>query len=444
MNFLFGLLGFALTIGILVTIHEWGHFYVARLCNVKILRFSIGFGPALLRWRGKKDGTLYTLAPILLGGYVQMLGETPGETVPAEDRARTFKAQSPAKRFLIVLAGPAINLIFAVLMFAALYLVGVKGLRAEVAHVTPTSLAATAGLEPGDRITAINGQPIRLSVDVHVALSGVPRGPVALELERDGQPLQRELNLGGLKKGDELRLAEVTGLYLVDEWAPAVVAEVVAASPAEALGLQAGDIIRRINGRDTDLIHFAGFPAASSRVALTVERAGQTLELAGALGRRDGKPFLGVRWQALTQAHFQPYETVERYPLLSALQRGLAKVGYYTEFTYRTFGRLLSNRASLDNMGGPLTIGDMAGRSLRYGWDVFLNFLGVVSLSLAAINLLPVPLLDGGHMLFCVLEMVRGKPLPDPAMKWLNYLGAGLIYALMLLVVGKDLWTYLW
>ena len=419
MNFLFGLLGFALTIGILVTIHEWGHFYVARLCNVKILRFSIGFGPALLRWRGKKDGTLYTLAPILLGGYVQMLGETPGETVPAEDRARTFKAQSPAKRFLIVLAGPAINLIFAVLMFAALYLVGVKGLRAEVAHVTPTSLAATAGLEPGDRITAINGQPIRLSVDVHVALSGVPRGPVALELERDGQPLQRELNLGGLKKGDELRLAE-------------------------ALGLQAGDIIRRIDGQDTDLIHFAGFPAASSRVALTVERAGQIVELAGALGRRDGKPFLGVRWQALTHAHFQPYETVESYPLLSALQRGLAKVGYYTEFTYRTFGRLLSNRASRYNMGGPLTIGDMAGRSLRYGWDVFLNFLGVVSLSLAAINLLPVPLLDGGHMLFCVLEMVRGKPLPDPAMKWLNYLGAGLIYALMLLVVGKDLWTYLW
>ena len=442
-NFLFGLLGFCLTIGILVTIHEWAHFYVARLFNVKILRFSIGFGKPLLSWRSKKDDTLYTLAPILLGGFVQMLGENREEEIAPEDAGRTFQGLPPGKRFLVAFAGPAINLIFAVIMFAGLYMVGVKGLRPEIAWVQANSIASFADFRPGDLIREIQGQRIRLTDEGHVALVGAPREKIHLTIDRDGQTLERILDLSGLKKGDELKMAQATGLYMVDEWLPAQVGEVMKDSPAAAAGLQAGDIVRQVDGRDVDLIHFNLGKKAGETVQLTVERAGAALQVGVTVGEHKGKPYLGLRW-ADVRPHIGKFETVERYPLGPALAHGTAKMLYYTETTYKTFLRLLRNQASLENMGGPLTIGDVAGRTLQMSWDIFLNFLGVVSLSLAAINLLPVPLLDGGHMLFCVLEMVRGKPLPDPAMKWLNYLGAGLIYALMLLVVGKDLWTYLW
>lgn len=446
---LWGILGFIITIGILVTIHEWGHFWVARRCDVKIIRFSLGFGKPFLSWRGKKDGTLYTLAPIPLGGFVQMLGESSEESVDEAEKNRAFWAKKAWQRFLIVSAGPAINLLFAVFAFAALYLYGVQGLRPEVARVVPDSLAAHAGLQIGDQIRVIEGKEIKLSSDAHIALIGAPRrSDVNLVIERDGETRNLILDLSGLRAGDELKMDEITGLYLVDEWLPAIVAETLPDSPAAKMGLQKDDRITAINGEVQDRIRISKAIASikpGESVNITIERAGSEQTLQGILGSRENdkekkQGFLGVKWQPV---NVSAYQTVERYGLWASLGHGWNKVVYYVRLTYDMFGRMIVGKVSLDNIGGPLTIGDAAGKTLRYGWDIFLNFLGIVSLSLAAINLLPVPMLDGGHMFFYALEMVRGKPLPEAVMNGTFFVGKILVYALMLFVVLKDLWKYL-
>ena len=446
---LWGILGFIITIGILVTIHEWGHFWVARRCDVKIIRFSLGFGKPFLSWRGKKDGTLYTLAWIPLGGFVKMLGESSEESVDEAEKNRAFWAKKAWQRFLIVSAGPAVNLIFAVLAFAALYLYGVQGLRPEVARVVPDSLAAHAGLQIGDQIRVIEGKEIKLSSDAHIALVGTPRrSDVNLVIERDGETRNLILDLSGLRAGDELKMDEITGLYLVDEWLPAIVAETLPDSPAAKMGLQKDDRITAINGEVQDRIRISKAIASikpGEPVSITIERAGSEQTLQGILGSRENDKkkthgFLGVKWQAVDVS---AYQTVERYGLWASLGHGWNKVVYYVRLTYDMFGRMIVGKVSLDNIGGPLTIGDAAGKTLRYGWDIFLNFLGIVSLSLATINLLPVPMLDGGHMFFYALEMVRGKPLPEAVMNGTFFVGKILVYALMLFVVLKDLWKYL-
>jgi RIP metalloprotease rseP len=446
---LWGILGFIITIGILVTIHEWGHFWVARRCDVKIIRFSLGFGKPFLSWRGKKDGTLYTLAWIPLGGFVKMLGESSEESVDEAEKNRAFWAKKAWQRFLIVSAGPAINLLFAVFAFAALYLYGVQGLRPEVARVVPDSLAAHAGLQIGDQIRVIEGKEIKLSSDAHIALIGAPRrSDVNLVIERDGETRNLILDLSGLRAGDELKMDEITGLYLVDEWLPAIVAETLPDSPAAKMGLQKDDRITAINGEVQDRIRISKAIASikpGESVNITIERAGREQTLQGILGSRENdkekkQGFLGVKWQPV---NVSAYQTVERYGLWASLGHGWNKVVYYVRLTYDMFGRMIVGKVSLDNIGGPLTIGDAAGKTLRYGWDIFLNFLGIVSLSLAAINLLPVPMLDGGHMFFYALEMVRGKPLPEAVMNGTFFVGKILVYALMLFVVLKDLWKYL-
>ena len=446
---LWGILGFIITIGILVTIHEWGHFWVARRCDVKIIRFSLGFGKPFLSWRGKKDGTLYTLAWIPLGGFVKMLGESSEESVDEAEKNRAFWAKKAWQRFLIVSAGPAINLLFAVFAFAALYLYGVQGLRPEVARVVPDSLAAHAGLQIGDQIRVIEGKEIKLSSDAHIALIGAPRrSDVNLVIERNGETRNLILDLSGLRAGDELKMDEITGLYLVDEWLPAIVAETLPDSPAAKMGLQKDDRITAINGEVQDRIRISKAIASikpGESVNITIERAGREQTLQGILGSRENdkekkQGFLGVKWQPV---NVSAYQTVERYGLWASLGHGWNKVVYYVRLTYDMFGRMIVGKVSLDNIGGPLTIGDAAGKTLRYGWDIFLNFLGIVSLSLAAINLLPVPMLDGGHMFFYALEMVRGKPLPEAVMNGTFFVGKILVYALMLFVVLKDLWKYL-
>ena len=446
---LWGILGFIITIGILVTIHEWGHFWVARRFDVKILRFSLGFGKPFLTWRGKKDGTLYTLTPIPLGGFVQMLGESSDEAVDAAEKHRTFQAKKAWQRFLIAFAGPAVNLLFAVLAFAALYLYGVQGLRPEVARVAPDSLAARAGLQVGDQIRAIEGKDTPLSSDAHISVVGAPRrSDVNIVIQRDGEERILALDLSSLRAGDELKMDEATGLYLVDEWLPAEVAETVPDSPAAAMGIQKGDRITAVNGEAQDLIRIGKVSAAGKpgdTISITVMRADSEQTLHGQLGLRTDKKgkthaFLGVKWQ---RVDVSAYQSVERYGFWASLGHGWDKVVYYVRLTYNMFGRMFTGKISLDNIGGPLTIGDAAGKTLSYGWDIFLNFLGVVSLSLAAINLLPVPMLDGGHMLFYALETVRGKPLSVTTMKWALRVGATLVYALMLFVVLKDFWKYL-
>lgn len=464
---IWGILGFLITIGVLVTIHEWGHFAVARFFGVKILRFSLGFGKPILSWTGKKDGTQYTLAPIPLGGFVQMYGEKDGEEIPAEDKARTFFGRPAWQRFLIAFAGPAVNLLFAILAFALLFMLGVKGISPTILHVAPQSLAANAGLAVGDVITKIDGRTVKLATDAHVALATADRGVIEMQYQRDGQQGAVQLDLSALKAGDELNMAPVLGMYLADEWWPAKVGAVLTEKDRAAyrlhegstfaaaqMGLQAGDQILAINGealqehdgafRISDKL-FAMKP--QDTVTLHILRDGQEFSISGQLGRQivEDKtyPFLGVAWMRMpNRDFFARYEIVERYSPLTSLGKGVEKTVGYVRMTFAMFGRLIQRQISFDNMGGPITIGDAAGKTLKIGWEEFLNFLGIVSLSLAAINLLPIPMLDGGHMVFTALETIRGKGLSEKTMTWCYRIGASLVLSFMALVLLNDLWRY--
>lgn len=438
-------LGFLITIIFLIGIHEWGHFFVARCFGVKILRFSLGFGKPILSWTGKKDGTLYTIAPIPLGGFVQMYGERDDETIPPEERVRTFAAKSPYQRFLIAFAGPAVNLLFAICAFALLFMFGVEGLRPEIAKVLPNSRADVAGLQAGDVIERIHGSQIKLTQDAHMALIGAPREDIVVEFRRDGVAKTAQLSLLGLKAGDESRMSEVLGLYLVDSWFEAKIEAVVPDTSAWQMGLKQGDEIVALNGSPIERIALGRFIAESAgkSIVLGVKRGEAYLELEGVLGVREnlGKAqgFLGVQW---VRPDLSAYEQVERYGVLTAFWRGMQKTWDYVAVTYKVFAKLLTGQAALENMGGPLTIGDMAGKSIRYGWDIFLNFLGIVSLSLAAINLLPVPMLDGGHMLFSVLEALRGKPLSETVMAIIYKIGMTVVVSFMVVVLIYDVKRY--
>lgn len=445
---LWGIVGFLITIGLLVTIHEYGHFWMARRFGVKIIRFSLGFGKPLFTWTGKKEGTKYTLSPIPLGGFVQMYGEKDDEAIDEAERNKTFYAKPAWQRFLIAFAGPAVNLIFAVLAFALLFFTGVQGMQPQVAMVRDDSLAARAGLETGDKIVAINGTTVRLAMDAHVAWVGAPREKIDVRYERDGAARDTQMDLSGLKAGDELNMSDALGVFLVDEWLPAQIEKVMDDSPAQAMGLQAGDLIVAMDGQERDLIRIGRYVAAHAhdRVAFTVQRNGQLFDLTGYIGERENRAgkmagYLGVQWQL---ADLSAYETVERYGVAESLYRGAAKTGHYVKLTFAMFARMIKGEVSLDNLGGPITIGDAAGKTLQFGWDVFLNFLGVVSLSLAALNLLPVPMLDGGHMLFYAVETVRGKPLSERAMNWAYRIGQTVLFAFIAFVLMNDLYRYLW
>lgn len=463
-----GIVGFLITIGLLVTIHEWGHFAVARFFGVKILRFSLGFGKPILTWTGKKEGTKYTLSPIPLGGFVQMYGETEGEEIAPEDRNKTFAGRPAWQRFLIVFAGPAVNLIFAVLVFALLFMLGVKGISPTVLHISPQSLAAQSALQTGDVITEIDGNKVKLATDAHVALAAAKRAVIEISYQRQGQSGSTTLDLSGLQAGDELNMAKTLGFYLADEWWPARVGAVLteaergkyrlsadATFAAAEMGLQAGDQIIAINGEALEE-HDGAFRISdklaamqpNQAVELKIRRDGQEITLSGKLGQQtvQGKSyaFLGVVWARMpNRDFFAQYEIVERYAPLAALSKGLQKTVDYVGMTFTMFGRLIQRQVSIENMGGPITIGDAAGKTLRIGWEEFLNFLGVVSLSLAAINLLPIPMLDGGHMVFTALEAIRGKALSEKTMTWCFRIGTSLVMCFMAFVLLNDVWRYL-
>lgn len=447
MQFLYGLLGFTITIGILVVIHEYGHFFVARCFNVKILRFSLGFGKPLLTWRGKRDGTLYTLAPIPLGGFVQMLGEHEDEEVAPEDRGRTFKDLCPWKRFLVAFAGPAVNLLFAVVVFALLFMTGVRDLRPEVAFIAPDSMAEAAGLRVGDELVAIDGTKTPLFPDAQMALVNAPNGVFDMDVVgKDGQERRVQLDFSTRRAGDEFDLGALSGMYLFGDWLPARVKEVSPASAAERMGVQAGDEIMTLDGKFVDILRLSRLlqDRAGKTVDIGVWRDGGLHDLSGKLGSRtleNGQEvgFLGVQWQT---PPFEAYMRTERYGLFASLSKGVEKTLYYVYSTYHMFGRLIRGEMSMKNVGGPILIGDISGKAIQIGLEFFLNFLGLISLSLAAINLLPIPMLDGGHMLFSLIEMLRGKPLQPYMMEWLYRFGGALILCFMIFVIFMDVSRY--
>lgn len=449
------LLAFIVTIGILVAVHEYGHYKVAKLCGIKVLRFSVGMGKPLLRWRHKGNETEFVIAALPLGGYVRMADEREAPVAEA-DRSRAFNNQPVSKRTAVVLAGPLANLLLAVLFFAAINWWGTQQPVAVLGTPVAGSIAAQAGLQSGDKIESArigNGpmQDVASFEDLRWLITRAVLNQQDLSLQASAEagqsrPRTIDLPLAALNakeiKDDTFQTIGITMPAM-----PPVIREVNAGGAAQAAGLLAGDVIDRVNGSAvadaTTLINLiaasSNKPDAQARQQTwEIRREGRplTLHVTPALTERDGKTVGFINAQIGQQA----YETVlVRYGLWRGLQRGAARTWEMSALTLQMFGRMLIGEASVKNISGPISIAQYAGQSASLGMEQFLYFLGIVSLSLGVLNLLPLPVLDGGHLMYYLWEAVTGRPVSDAWMERLQRVGIMALLLLMSLAVFNDI-----
>lgn len=440
-------LAFVVAISVLVVVHEFGHYWVARRLGVKVLRFSVGFGRALWLRRFGADRTEWTIAAIPLGGYVKMLDENEGAVDPGE-RHRAFNRQPIWKRALIVLAGPAFNFFFAIAAYSAINMVGMDGLKPLVGTVAEHSLAAEGGFQPGDLLLTIDGQPLQSWDERRLYLyeKALDHAKVRFEVrDRDGVKQERVLDLSSLSAAEvgsglvERQIGMVPALPPLQ----AVVGSLDAAGSAAKAGLQVGDRIVAIAGKPVavwaDLVDAVSIHPGVA-LSFTVQRGEVRQELlitpqdVESGGRHIGRIGAGVRIPELpadmrVKVHFAP---------LQAVGEGIETTWRMSMLTIKMLAKMLTLEISTKTISGPLTIAQYAGASAQIGFGSFVLFLAVVSVSLGVLNLLPVPVLDGGHLLFYVIEGVTGRPPSERVLHWGQQIGVALLVALMSLAFYND------
>lgn len=429
------------TLGVLITFHEFGHFVVARRCGVKVLRFSIGFGKAL--WsRRDRHGTEFVVAAIPLGGYVKMLDEREGDVAPADlDQAHNRKPV--LQRMAISFAGPLFNLVFAVFAFWAMLVIGKPDFQPIVGE--PSGLAAAAGFKSGDRILAVGDEKVATWTDAlgalaQRALDGRPTDvPVRAA---DGTETVRKLALDRLSdRGDLEKALPEIGLRLKAPSVPAIAAKVRGGMPAAAAGLEDGDRIVAIN--NAPVADFAALgeliqkEAASSPVLkFEVERGSRHLDLdVRAVQQQDeGTP----RWVTGIEAP-DAHDALLRYGPIAAIPAAFEETWHSTTRMFKLLGQIVTGQASTKNISGIISIGQAANTTAHMGVAWFFDFLAAVSLSLAVMNLLPIPILDGGHLLYYLIELVKGSPVSERTQVAGQYVGLMLLVALMGLAFYNDI-----
>nr|WP_207787601.1 RIP metalloprotease RseP [Candidatus Thiosymbion oneisti] len=439
---------FIVALAILIAVHEFGHFWAARKLGVKVLRFSIGFGRPLLRYVSPRDGTEYVLAAIPLGGYVKMLDEQEG-SVPEAEQHLAFNRQLLWKRFVIVTAGPFFNFLFAVLAYWAIFVAGDVGTRAVVGTVAPGSIAAEARFAPGDELLAVANRPtLTWEAAVFALMAEVLNGEDLAVRVRDesGLELVRVLNgdaLAGLP--DDPALLSNLGLSPMRPLLPARIGELTPGDPAAQAGLRPGDQVRRVNGES--IAHWGDLVEAvqahpGQPLRLEVERGSERHELLviPRAVQLDGREIGRIGAAAQISPHlFDEYRTEVRLGPVAALSAAIGKTADMSLLMLRVIGRMLSGKASVENLGGPISIAETAGKTASYGLGYFIKFLAVVSVSLGVLNLLPIPLLDGGHLLYFAIEAIKGSPLSEQAQLQGQRVGLALLAALMTLAFYVDI-----
>ncbi|HSN46239.1 MAG TPA: RIP metalloprotease RseP [Casimicrobiaceae bacterium] len=445
MDVLTKLLAFAVTLGVLVVFHELGHYLVARWCGVKVTRFSVGFGRVVWSRRSSPDGTEWALSAVPLGGYVKMADEREGE-VAAKDLPHAFNRQSVWRRIAIVAAGPIANLLLAVLLFAGTYVAGVPGQRAIVATPPAGTAAAATALREGDLVTAVDGVAVRSWQDLRWRLlraSG--EDAVELTLQRDdGSTTRTPLALSAVPSADwEGNFMSVLGLKA--DFGPPLIDEAVPDKPAARAGLKAGDRIVAIDGaavRSPADVAAQTNAKPGATVVFRVDRGGEVFdtEFVTEVGERGGRRIglAGVRLK-VDPARADRLAVTVRYGPFEALGAGLRKTAELSVFTLRMLGRIVIGEASVRNISGPITMADFAGQSAQAGGLVFVGYLALISISLGVLNLLPVPLLDGGHLLYYFAEIVKGSPVSDRAFEVGQRIGMAVLAMLMTLALFNDL-----
>ncbi|WP_322060221.1 RIP metalloprotease RseP [Paraburkholderia sp. J63] len=467
MNLLTELVAFIVAIGVLVVVHEYGHYSVARLCGVKVLRFSIGFGKPLVHWVSKKSGTEWTISALPLGGYVKMLDERESqEKIPSADLPNAFNRQSVGKRIAIVAAGPIANFILAIVLLAAVFASGVTEPTAIVAAPPAQTAAAQAGFQGGETILSVsdaNGsdtEPVRSWADLRWKLlsAAFDQHRVVLVARDGGGTYDFPLDLSHLTSKD-LDDDFMSKLGLEVGGSKLTIAGVEPGSAAQQAGLEKGDRLLAIDGRPVDSAStFIGYVKAHAGkpVHLQIVRGGDAQNVAPGAAPRTGQPAQTITL-AVTPAAQRDDETGEqvgrigaalaaqaptvdvRYGPIESIQLGALRTWNIAFYSLRMFGRMLTGEASLKNLSGPVTIADYAGKSARLGPSAFLSFLALVSISLGVLNLLPIPVLDGGHLLYYAVEAVTGKAVSDRWQLVLQRAGLACIVALSAIALFNDL-----
>jgi regulator of sigma E protease len=433
------------SLGLLVTFHEFGHYWVGRLCGVKVLRFSVGFGRPL--WsRRDRHGTEFAIAAIPLGGYVKFLDEREVEVHPHE-RGQAFNHKTVWQRIAIVAAGPIANLLLCILLLWAMFVIGKQDYSATVGRAT--GMAATAGLGSGDRLLSVDGRDVITLGEASMALTAaaMDRRDVTLEvLDPADQLRSRTLPLSQLPAGfDERRVPILAGVYWRAWLQPPLVDNIVKGSAAEG-HLQAGDLIVAIDGQRIDSVEQAISEVGSlgrrgGPAMIEVLRGGERLALE--ITPRQGKDGKGQPiWQigaGFAQSYSPAYDTLLKFGPLQSVTVAVRETGRMAADSLAMMGRIVTGKASLQNVSGPVTIARVANISAKRGVDWFIQFLALLSLSLCIINLLPIPILDGGHLLYYLNELVKGSPLSERAVAAGQYIGLALLAGLMGLAFYNDI-----
>lgn len=438
------LLSFVAALAVLVFVHEMGHYLAARACGVKVLRFSIGFGPTLALWRLGRDRTEWAIAAVPLGGFVRMLDERdppPGGIASAE-LGRAFTRQSLGRRSFIVAAGPAANFLLAIALYAALAWTGIAEPASKIGPPSPGSPAAVAGFEAGDRIVAIDERPVRGWNDVRLRLldGTIAQRPIVADVDRAGRPVRLTLPAGPAS-GAQVDRDFMRSLGLDVAVSHVEIAQVAPGGAAAASGLQAGDRVVAMGGepvRRAEALIARIREGAERTLHLTVRRGEATLEV-DVEPRLQADAAAGGSVRRIGAALAERTETVHvQAGPIEAFARGVEQTWDMSAFSLRMLGRMVTGDLSWKNLSGPVTIADYAGQSARVGWQAYLAFMALISVSLAVLNLLPVPVLDGGHLVYYGLEAALRRPLPPRFVELTQRAGMGLILAMMVLALFND------
>lgn len=445
MEILHSSLAFIIAIALLIAVHEYGHYTVARRLGIRVEKFSVGFGPALFSWRSRDGEVQYVIAAIPLGGYVKMLGENPDEQgseqqakLSEEERARAFHLQPVWKRAAVAFAGPALNFVFAIFAYMLVGWLGQSVLPTIVGHVTPASIAEQAGLEVGDRVLAVDGAPVHSWQQMEEQLKRQVGKHFSLTISRDDRPLSLEITLPAQEK-DPLLLNVADGVAGFNPGLKIRVDEVMGGSPAERAGLEAGDIIRQIN--DWPVANVNQFieqirSSAGHEVAVVVQR-GETLLQLHVLPVSDEQNQVRIGVRLASQAR-QEAEIYRMGPA-DGFVYGFTRTWDMTVMTLSVFGKMVTAAISPDNLGGPIAIAQLAGKTADLGLVYFIGFLALISVNLGVLNLLPVPILDGGMLVYLALEKVRGRALPPRFLEITQMIGLVLIVGLMVFAFYNDI-----
>lgn len=436
---LFTLLAFAVAIGLLVTIHELGHYWVARRCGVHIERFSIGFGKVLFK-RTDKRGCEWAVSALPLGGYVMMRNDAP-ETASEAYKATTFESKTVGQRAAITVAGPLANLILAVLLYALVGVIGTQEPAAVIAQPAPNTPAAEAGLSAGDRIVAVDNRPVQSWSQLRWQLLEPVQtgGQIALTVQTSqGIDTERFLNLRPSPLNPEVDPLAATGLNLATPLP--LVREVVPDSSAAQAGLQAGDRLLALNGRP--VVSAAQFVAqvqhaADQTLDIEIERHGQTRVFPVFV-----TPHIDKQGQTVGRIGIMLGADIEmvtvRYGPIASIEQGFERTVDTFWFSLKMLGRMVTGDVSVKNISGPVSIADYAGQTARIGLSAYIHFLALISISIGLLNLLPIPMLDGGHLLYYAIEAVTGRPVSDGVKIIGQRIGLGLLAALTMLAFFND------